>query len=156
MKKKVIGFCKTRSKVRMQKTCGNIQDRKDAAVNILKNEKKIREQYKLFHEKFRKRNRPGKYQLINAILYEWYQKCCACNIYPNGPMLKEEALKIKEKLQNNTLDSFIALEGWLNKWKAAYAAKESWLEMSLEKLLHPGWKDFGNLLQGSPRKIFGI
>ena len=41
-----------------------------------------------------------KYQKGNEILYEWYQGCCASNIYPNGPLAKEEAKAIKERLQD--------------------------------------------------------
>ena len=48
-------------------------------------------------EKSKKRNRHGKYHKINEILSEWYKRCCAFNIYPNGVMLKEEAMTIKEQ-----------------------------------------------------------
>ena len=41
---------------------------KTAAANILNNKKKIREQYDKFHEKNKKRNRSGKYKLVNDIL----------------------------------------------------------------------------------------
>ena len=61
---------------------------KTAAANITKEEENIRSQHELFHEKYKKRNRPGKYQKINEILYEWQHRRCASNIYPNGPMLK--------------------------------------------------------------------
>ena len=80
--------------------------RKTAAANILKEEKSIRSQHELFNEKSKKRNQPGKYQRINDILYLWYQRCCASNIYPNGLMLKEEAMAIKESLQESSLDQF--------------------------------------------------
>ena len=39
-------------------------------------------------------------------------------------MLKEEAMAIKESLQNSSLDQFCASEGWLDIWKSAYAIKE--------------------------------
>ena len=42
----------------------------------------------------------------------------------NGPMLKEEAMVIKEGLQDSSLDKFCASDGWLNTWKSAYAIKE--------------------------------
>ena len=48
-----------------------------AAANILKNEKKIREQHEMICEKSKKRNRRGKYHKINEILFEWYKRCCA-------------------------------------------------------------------------------
>ena len=82
--------------------CRNLEEifkiGKTAAANILKEEKSIRSQHELFREKSEKRNRPGKYQKNNDILYLWYQRCYASNIYPNGPMLKEEAIAIKGSL----------------------------------------------------------
>ena len=50
---------------------------KTAANNILKNKQMLREQYKHFHDKTKKRSRPGKCKVINDTLYEWYQKCCS-------------------------------------------------------------------------------
>ena len=84
----------------------------------------LREQYEHFHDKTKKRSRPGKYKVINDILYEWYQKCCSSNFYPNGPLLKEEAMEIKNQLQNSDFDGFVVSDGWLEKWKATYAIKE--------------------------------
>ena len=39
-------------------------------------------------------------------------------------MLKEEAMAIKEGLQDSSLDKFRATDGWLNTWKSFYAIKE--------------------------------
>ena len=97
---------------------------KTAAANILKEEKSIRSQHELFRGKSKKRNRPSKYQKINDILYLWYQRSCASNMFPNGPMLKEEAMAIKESLQDSSIDQFRASDGWLDTWKSAYAIKE--------------------------------
>ena len=36
------------------------------------------------------------------------------NIYPNGLMVKEEAMAIKEQLQNSDFDDFSASDGWLD------------------------------------------
>ena len=108
----------------MQKTCRNIKIGKTAAANILKEDKSIRTQHELFRKKSKKRNRPGKYQKINDILYLRYQRCYASNIYPNGPILKEEAMAMKESLQDSSLDQLRALDGWLDTWKSAYAIKE--------------------------------
>ena len=55
---------------------------------------------------------------LSMILYEWYQKCCSSNFYPNGHLLKEEAMEIKNHLQNSDVDGFVASDGWLEKWKA--------------------------------------
>ena len=46
---------------------------KTAANNILKNKQMLREQYEHFHDKTKEGSRPGKYKVINDILYEWYQ-----------------------------------------------------------------------------------
>ena len=51
-------------------------------------------------------------------------QCCFSNFYSNGPLLKEEAMEIKNQLQNSDLDGFVASDGWLEKWKATYAIKE--------------------------------
>ena len=40
------------------------------AANILKKKQMLREQYEHFHDKTKKRSRPGKYKVINDILYE--------------------------------------------------------------------------------------
>ena len=45
------------------------------------------------------------------------------NINPNGVMLKEEAMVIKEQLQNSDFDDFSASDGWLECWKT-YSVKE--------------------------------
>ena len=42
----------------------------------------------------------------------------------NGPILKEEAMTIKESLQDSSLDQFRASDGWLDTWKNVYAIKE--------------------------------
>ena len=93
---------------------------KMAAASILSKEDKIRQQHELFHEKSKKRIRHGKSQEISDILYEWYKRCCASNIFPNGVILKEEAMAVKEKLQNSDYDSFHASDGW----KASHAIRE--------------------------------
>ena len=41
-----------------------------AANNILKKKQMLREQYEHFHDKTKKPSRPGKYKVINDILYE--------------------------------------------------------------------------------------
>ena len=63
--------------------------------------------------------------VINEILYKWHGKCCAAGIYPFGSMLQEEALKIKESLNDSSLDSFTASNGWLEKWKSCYGIRKT-------------------------------
>ena len=67
----------------------------------------LREQYEHFHDKTKKRSRPGKYKVIKEVLYEWYQKCSSSNFYPNGPLLKEEAMEIKINSKIVTLTGFL-------------------------------------------------
>ena len=76
-----------------------------------------------FHDKTKKPSRPGKCKVVSDILYEWYQKCCSSNFYLNDPLLKEEAMEIKNQLQNSDLDGFVASDGWPEKWKATRAIK---------------------------------
>ena len=52
------------------------------------------------------------------------QEMLCSNIYPNGVMLKEEAMAIKEQLQNSDFDDFSASDGWLDCWKTTYSVKE--------------------------------
>ena len=57
-------------------------------------------------------------------LYSWFQKCEASDIYLNEPLLKEEAMNIKQSLNRPELDGFKASEDWLDKWKFSYGIKE--------------------------------
>ena len=55
-----------------------------------------------------KKLKHGQYHLINEILIAWYKKCASANVFPDGPMLKEEAMLIKERLNKDELDTFTA------------------------------------------------
>ena len=63
-----------------------------AAANI-KNEASICKEYEEFKGDL-KRKRKGQFNDINEILYEWFKKFTV-NIYPDQPMLKEEAIEIE-------------------------------------------------------------
>ena len=63
-----------------------------AAANI-KNEASICKEYEEFKGDL-KRKRKGQFNDINEILYEWFKKFTV-NIYPDRPMLKEEAIEIE-------------------------------------------------------------
>ena len=121
---KFLDYAEANEKFGCRKLADVFKIGKTAANNILKNKQMLREQYEHFHDKTKEGSRPGKYKVINDILYEWYQKCCSSNFDPNGPLLKEEAVEIKNQLQNSDLDGFVASDGWLEKWKATYAIKE--------------------------------
>ena len=93
---------------------------KTAPANIIKNEGSIRKEYEDL-----KRKRKGQFNDINEILYEWFKKCCAENIYPDGPIFKEEAMEIKKRLDKVEFKNFTASNGWLEKWKISYGVRES-------------------------------
>ena len=78
----------------------------------------------MFREKAKKGNRHGKYHKLNEVLFEWYKRCSGSNIYPNGAMLKEKAMAIKEQLKSSDFDDFRASDGWLDCWKTTYFVKE--------------------------------
>ena len=96
---------------------------KTAAANIIKNEESIRKKYEEFIKDLKKK-RKGQFNEINEILYEWFKKCCAVNIYPDGPMLKEEVMEIKKCLDKVEFKNFTASNGWLEKWKISYGVRE--------------------------------
>ena len=96
---------------------------KIAAAKINKNEVSIPQEYERFKGNL-KRNRKEQFHKINEILYEWFKKCCEANIYPDGQMLKEEALEIKKHLNNDEFLNFTASNGWLEKWKISYGIRE--------------------------------
>ena len=92
---KFLDFAKKNPKLGCRKLADIYKIGKTPKTNTLNDEKKIRGQHEIFREKPKKRNRHGKYHTINEILFEWYKRCCASNIYPNGVMLKEDAITIK-------------------------------------------------------------
>ena len=58
-----------------------------------------------------KRTLKGQFHRINEILYEWFKKCCKANIYPDGQMLKEDAVDIKKHFKNVEFLTFTASNG---------------------------------------------
>ena len=96
---------------------------KTTAENIIKNEVSIRKEYEEFNGDL-KRERKCQSNDINEILYEWFKKCCAANIHPDGPMFKEKAIEIKKCLDKVKFKNFTASNGWLAKWKISYGVRE--------------------------------
>ena len=82
-----------------RQSCRQLEDQfrigKTAAAKIIKNEASICQEYERYKWNL-KRKRTGQFHKKNEILYEWFKKCCEANIYPDGQMLKEEALEIKK------------------------------------------------------------
>ena len=81
-------------------------------MKIIKNECNIRREYENFKGDMKRKKR-AKYSIINAVLSERYIKCCQAVIYPDGAILKEEALKIKAGLNDLNWGDFKASNGWL-------------------------------------------
>ena len=69
--------------------------------------------------------RHGQYHLINEVLIAWYKKRASAHLFPNVPMLKEEAMLIKERLNKDELDEFTASNGWLETFKQTYGLRET-------------------------------
>ena len=68
-----------------------------------------------------KQSRTSKYTDINDNLYKWYLMAVRKNIYPDGPILSQQAKKIAEHLN---IEDFKASNGWLEKWKAKHNIKK--------------------------------
>ena len=113
------------NKKKRKRSCRQLAEQfnigKTAAAQIIKNEASIRKEYELFKGKL-KRKRKGQFHDNNEILYVWSQKCCTANIYPDGPMLKEEAIEIKKCLDPEEFQNFTLK--WLEKWKLSYGVRE--------------------------------
>ena len=116
----------------------------------------------------------AKFGIINDVLNKWYIKCCQVGIYPDGAMLKEEALKIKTELKYSNLGDFKTSNGQLEHFKKKFWFQDR--QEQLEKLginlklpSRLGWSDFQKLFkvillmtsgtwtsQGSFLKLFQI
>ena len=109
--------------------------RKSVAANVVNNEAKLRKEFENFQSKgckhIKKRNHQ-KLKPINDMLYSWFKIYEASSFYIKGPLLKEEAINIKQSLSLPELDGFKALKGWLDKWKLSHSIKE--MQISCESL----------------------
>ena len=94
---------------------------KTSSATIIKNEEKLRKDYVSF-EGNRKQIRQGKFHKLNEAMHLWYTKCCAANLYPNGALIQEEALLMKDKMikTNSELDGFHTSNVWLESFKTTY------------------------------------
>ena len=97
------------------------------ATKVLKNERTLRGEFAHFQGNRLKHINRGSHQIfkvINDIFYSWFKNCEASGIYLNGPLLIEEAMNIKQSLNQQELDGFKASEDWLAKWKLSHGTKE--------------------------------
>ena len=46
------------------------------------------------------------YFVISEILYKWYDQCTIANVFPDEPILQEEALAISKWPEKETLTDF--------------------------------------------------
>ena len=63
---KFLDYAEPNEKLSCRKLTDVFKIGKTAANNILKNKQMLREQYEHFHDKTKKRSRPGKYKVINV------------------------------------------------------------------------------------------
>ena len=92
--------------------CGKTQ-----IIKILKNKDSILETWMSNGAANNKRSNNEKFAKINRMLWDWYVKVRQSNIPVDGPLLKEEARLIAEKLGET---SFKGTDGWFAKWKQRY------------------------------------
>ena len=97
-------------------SCGRTQIQK-----ILNEKEAILTDFETNAPNSRKRCRGPAYADINDAMYQWFCLARERNIPVSGPMLKEEALMIAEKLGNH---SFKASNGWLDSFKKRHNIKQ--------------------------------
>ena len=105
-----------------------------------------------------KRSRTSKYADVNDKLYEWYLMAVRKNIYPDGPILCEQAKKIAERLG---IADFKASNGWFEKWKVKHNIKKmkiSGESGSVSGQTIDSWKErLPEILAGyNPREIWNM
>ena len=99
--------------------CGKTQ-----ISTILKNKEKIGEMYEKQNasaQKYHKRNRESKFSDLNEALHAWFCPAVSKNVYPDGSLLKEKALKIAGHLG---CYEFKVSNGWLDRWKKCYNVRQ--------------------------------
>lgn len=119
----ILNYAKDHPKMGCRQIAEHFSIGKTAVSNILKNSADLRKDFEFFKGNYKKR-RHGKYHTINEILFKWYGKCTAANVYPDGSLLQEEAMEIKKRLNDQQLSDFKASNGWLESWKQSYGVRE--------------------------------
>ena len=106
-----------------QKLVEHFSVKKTTISDIMKDRKNLRRDYEFFKGSYKK-CRHRMYHAINEILYKWYRNCTSANVFPNGPILQEEAIETSKRLEKEELTNFTASNGWLEKWKQIYGVRE--------------------------------
>ena len=86
---------------------------------LVKNEANLKNLVRIW--KHIKRENRVKFKLFNDIIYSSFKIWEASVIYVNGPLLKEEAMNIKQSLSLPELEGF---KDRLDKWKISHSIKE--------------------------------
>ena len=121
-KMKVIDYANKSANVGCRVIAEHFSIGKTYVSDILLNAKALQTEYEFFKGNC-KRLRHGHW--INETLIAWYKKCARANVFPDGPMLKEEAILIKERLSKHELATFTASNGWLETLKQTYGLRET-------------------------------
>ena len=119
----ILDYANEHPKMGCQKIVEHFSIGKTAVLNILNDGKNLRKDFKFFNGNYKKRCH-GKYHVINEILYSWYGKCTSVNVYPDGPLLQEEGMGIKRRLDKEKLAGFTASNRWLDSWKQTYGVRK--------------------------------
>ena len=99
---KVIDYANKNFKMGCRVIAEHFSIGKTCVSNILRNAKALQREYEFFKGNCKKL-RHGQSHLINEILIAWYKKCASADMFPDDPMLKEEAMLIKERLNKYEL-----------------------------------------------------
>ena len=86
---KILNYSNENPKKSCREIATHFQIGKTGAASILKDEKKLRQEFEFFKGNC-KTKRAGQFSLIKEIPYKSYGKCCAAGIYPFGSMLQEK------------------------------------------------------------------
>ena len=113
---KILDVVKKR-RMSCREIAGQFQIGKTQAANPVKNEASLIAEYENFQGKgfkYLKRENHQKYKAINIILRKWFKKCVASGIYVSDSLINEEAMNIKQLLNNADLSDFKPSEAWLD------------------------------------------
>ena len=119
----ILDYANEHPKMGCRKIAEHFSVGKTAVSNILKGGKNLRKDFEFFKGNYKKR-RHGKYHVINEILCNCYGKYKSGNAYPDGPLLQEEAMEIKRRLNKEEFAGFTPSNGWLDSWKQIYGVRE--------------------------------
>ena len=119
----ILDYANEHPRMGCRKVAEHFSAGKTAVSKILKDDKNLRKDFWFFKGNYKKRHH-GKYHVINEILCNRYGKYTSANVYPDEPLLQEEAMEIKRRLDKEEFTGFTASNGWLDSWKQTYGMRE--------------------------------